>query len=346
MKALFGSFSAVTLLGGGVEVQVRSLARVLNKLGVNVELFDPWKRYDLSEFNLFHLFGANVGTYHLGRAIKGLGMKLILTPVFYSRHQPAKLRAALAVVTKIRRYGGYWTEHLFCKELCGMADLILVNTVEEGELIARGFDIPKEKIGVVPNGVEERFYYAQPDLFIKEYGIKEFVLYVGHIGMGRKNLLPLLQVLKKNRIPGVIIGPVLNNEYSQKCLKIIEGAPNLKLIPQMAPDSPLLQSAYAACDTFVLPSLYETPGLSALEAGLAGAKVCITCYGGTKEYFGNYATYLEPKSVSSIERAIKQSLNRPKTNELKEHIYKNFLWENCGRILLDWYTKFSIGERE
>lgn len=343
MKVLFGSFSAITVLGGGVEVQVRCLARALNKLGIEVELFDPWKRYDLREFNLFHLFGANLGTYHLGRAIKSLGMKLIVTPVFYSRHSPKNVKVALIIANRLRKHGGYWTEHLFCRELCMMADLILVNTNEELEMIASAFAIPKETIGIIPNGVEERFYYAKPDLFIEEYGIKDFVLYVGHIGMGRKNLLPLLEVLKKNQIPGVIIGPVLNNKYSRNCLRIIEETPNLKLIPKLAPESPLLESAYAASDTFILPSLYETPGLSALEAGLAGAKICITRYGGTKEYFGDFATYLEPTSEASIERAIKQSLNRPKTNELKEHIHKNFLWENCGQILVDWYTHPSRG---
>jgi len=43
----------------------------------------------------------------------------------------------------------------------------------------------------------------------------------------------------------------------------------------------MLASAYAACDVFVLPSMFETPGIAALEAGLAGAKIVITKYGGT-----------------------------------------------------------------
>ena len=75
MRVLFGSFSAITVLGGGVEVQMRCLARELGKLGVEVELFDPWKRYDLKDYAFFHLFGSHVGTYHLGRSIHGLGMR-------------------------------------------------------------------------------------------------------------------------------------------------------------------------------------------------------------------------------------------------------------------------------
>lgn len=343
MKVLFGAFSAIGVLGGGVFVQVHSLARVLTQLGVKVELFNPWEKYDLNQFDLFHLFGANLGTYHLGRAIKNLGMRLVLTPVFYSRHSATRVRTTLSVALKLRRRGGFWTEHTFCKELCDMADLVLTNTAEEFKMIEQAFNVPEEKLGVVLNGVEERFYNASPDLFIKEFGLKDFVLYVGHIGWGRKNLLPLLRVSKKIAVPTVVVGPVLKNDYSQKCQELISHTPFIKLIPGLPSDSPLLQSAYAACDTFVLPSFYETPGLAALEAALAGAKICITKYGGTTEYFGNYAIYLEPSSESSIEQALKQSIAKPKDWELKEYIRTNFLWEHCGRKLLEHYTRFLMG---
>ncbi len=343
MKLLFGSFSAITTLGGGVEVQVRALARVLTQLGVEVELFSPWQKYTLSEYDLFHLFGAHLGTYHLGRAIKNLGMKMVLTPVFYSHHRVWRVKTTSALVLKLRRFGGVWTEPSICKELCCLADLILANTTDELKLIAQGLTIRKEKLGLVPNGVDERFYYATPELFVQQYGIKDFVLYVGHIGWGRKNLLPLLRVIKKIRVPAVLIGPILNNEYTKQCQKIISDTPFIKIIPGLQPESKLLESAYAACDTFILPSLYETPGLSALEAGLAGAKICITKYGGTKEYFGDYATYLEPKSEKSIEQALKEALSKPKSSLLKEHIKSKFLWENCGKRLLECYHRFLEG---
>ncbi len=340
MKILFGSFPAITVLGGGVERQTRSLAKVLKEQGVDVVLFNPWEKYKLADFDIFHLFGANVGTYHLGRAIKNLGMKLIVSPIFYSRHSPKRLKATLKLASILRLYGGFWTEHLFVNELCNMADLILTNTQEEYHLITRAFGVPDKKVGVVPNGVDREFFYATPNLFIEQFGIKDFVLYVGHIGLGRKNLLPLLQVIRKLGIPCVIIGKVLQNDYAAKCQQLIAQTPSIKLISELPPDSPLLVSAYAACDTFILPSLYETPGLAALEAGLAGAKICITDQGGTKEYFGNYVTYLNPRSESSIEQALRKTLAKPKTNALKHHIYSEFLWEKCGQKLIETYTHF------
>ncbi|MEO0079658.1 MAG: glycosyltransferase family 4 protein [candidate division WOR-3 bacterium] len=337
MKILFGSFSAITVLSGGVEVQMRSLARELARLGVEVELFDPWKRYRLDEFQLFHLFGAHVGTYHLGRAIKSLGMKLAVTPVFFSRHNPARVAATVGMAMRLRKRGGFWTEHVFCKELCDMADIVLPNTQAEADMLIKAFGIPEGRIRHLPNGVEERFYHARPDAWIKEFGTKGFILYAGHIGWGRKNLLPLLKVLEKTRLPAVLIGPVVANEYGAQCQAVIARSENIKLIPGLPPDSPLLESAYAACDTLVLPSFYETPGLAALEAGLAGAKVCITRFGGTVEYFGEFATYLDPFSEESILKAIRQSLAKPRGTELREHIRANFLWSSAATKLLEVY---------
>ena len=60
-------------------------------------------------------------------------------------------------------------------------------------------------------------------------------------------------------------------------------------------DDPLLASAYAAARVFALPSWFETPGLAALEAALAGCAVVITPYGSTREYFGGLVAYARPR---------------------------------------------------
>lgn len=339
MKVIFGSFSAITLLGGGVEVQMRCLARELQQLGTKVELFNPWKRYRLEDYDLFHLFGSHVGTYHLGRAVHSVGMKLLLTPVFYSRHAPARVAALLSVAKRLRSRGGFWTEHMFCKELCDMAVRVLPNTIEEMEMLSRAFGIHRERMFELPNGVEERFADARPDEFFSKYGLKDFLLYVGHIGWGRKNVLPMLEVMRDLSRPTVLIGPVIRNDYGRRCLEIVNDSPNMTLIPGLPSDSSLLASAYAACDTLILPSFYETPGLAALEAGLAGAKVCITKYGGTTEYFSDFATYLDPHSRESIRGAIVTATGKPRDGSLRERIAGNYLWRHAGKRLHDAYSQ-------
>ncbi|MEO0082724.1 MAG: glycosyltransferase family 4 protein [candidate division WOR-3 bacterium] len=341
MKVMFGTFSAATILGGGVRVQVNSLARELRKLDVEVELFDPWKDYQLKEYNLFHLFGAHVGTYHLGRAVKSLGMKLVLSPVFYSRRSARSVASFVAVSKRLRKRGGFWTEHMFCKELCDMADLVLPNTRAEADMMTGAFGVPAAKLGLLPNGVDERFYYASPDEFVSRYGLRDFILYTGHIGWGRKNVLALLNAVRGIDRPLVLIGGVIHNDYGRRCLELVRELPGAIHIPALPADSTILASAYAACDTVVLPSFYETPGLSALEAGLAGAKVCITKHGGTTEYFGEHATYLEPSSVESIRQALVESIAKPKTEALRELIRQRFLWGEAAKVLAAAYKRLT-----
>lgn len=341
MRVMFGTFSAATVLGGGVRVQVQSLAAELHKRGIEVEMFNPWKEYDLKQYDLFHLFGAHVGTYHLGRAIKTLGMKLVLSPVFFSRHPARHVAALVNVAKRLRKKGGFWTEHMFCKELCDMADLVMPNTQAEADLVSQSFGVSESKTAILPNGVDPRFYDARPDEFVGRYGLNDFVLYAGHIGWARKNVLPLITAARDLNCKLVLIGELIPNDYGRKCQEVMSQAGNVMHIPTLPPESSLLASAYAACNTFVLPSHYETPGLSALEAGLAGSKICITRYGGTTEYFGQYASYLEPGSKESIRTALAESLAKPKTNDLREHIRSKFLWGEAAKKLLAAYRTLA-----
>ncbi|MCK4234755.1 glycosyltransferase family 4 protein, partial [candidate division WOR-3 bacterium] len=231
--------------------------------------------------------------------------------------------------------------HIYTKELLDRADRILPNTPRERKLIIKGFGVPENRVTLIHNGVEERFYNANPELFFKKFGIKDFILYVGYIGNGRKNTLNLVRAVKGLDTPSVFIGPVIKTPYGEQCMKEINENKNITVFKPLPHDSPLLESAYAACDTFVLPSIFETPGLAALEAGLAGAKIVITKYGGTMEYFGDDAIYVDPGSIGSIRDAINRSLKKEKSDTLREHIRKNYLWPTIAKQIEKVYLSFT-----
>jgi glycosyltransferase involved in cell wall biosynthesis len=117
------------------------------------------------------------------------------------------------------------------------------------------------------------------------------------------------------------------------------------LIDGLENDSPMLASAYAACDTFVLPSLFETPGIAALEAGLAGAKVVITPHGGTTEYFGDDAVYVDPVSIASIRDGIRAALARPRGEQLRTRIRARYLWSHVASLTKSVYERVLAEER-
>lgn len=331
MRVYIASYQAVSILHGGPNTQVRNTIRYLGEHGVEARLFDPWSPFAKADCDLFHLFAANIGTYHLAREIHALGIPLVVSPITYSLHSHAFLRTALAATRMLQKLGqGIWSDYAFTADICRWAAKVLPNSRAEGEVVERGLGIPASKIAVIPNGVDERFAHGDPSLFTQRYGVDRFILNVGHIGHRRKNVLALIKALGQIQHPSVIIGRVIAGAYGDACVQEARKHKHILLIDGLKNDDELLASAYAAADVFVLPSLFETPGIAALEAGLAGAKIVITPYGGTKEYFGTMAEYVEPRSVASIRDGILRALAKKNDSRLQEHIRREFLWQRIA----------------
>ena len=340
MKITLACYPAISIIHGGPLIQVEQTKMELEKIGIEVELFDTWKPFEKKSTNLVHLFSANLGTFHLARVLQDFNIPFVTSSIFFTQHSTAFIKSSVAVnniFKKIKK--GIWTDYLFTQQICQWSKAVLPNTTDEGLLLSDGLSIPKEKITVVPNGVEARFEFGDPALFKKKYGLDNFILNVGHIGPARKNVLNLIKALKQIDYPSVIIGKITQGAYGEQCLKEAKESKNILIIDGLENNSEMLASAYAACSVFALPSLFETPGIAALEASLAGAKIVITPYGGTKDYFNTMAEYVEPNSVESIRDGIIKSLNSPKNSILQAHVKKEFLWSSVAKKNLDVYKK-------
>ena len=328
------------MLKGGPRTQILQMKSELERLSVNVTLFDSWNNFERAKYDLVHLFGANIGTYHLARELHKLGIPLVVSPIFFSLHSSRYLRTALAFDSLVRNvYKGFWIDYRFLRDICHWSHAVVPNTLKESQLLIDGIGIAPEKTTVVPNGVDERFSHADKSLFMQTYGMDNFILNVGHIGPARKNVLTLIKVLAGLDLPVVLIGRIENNIAGKRCLEEAKKNPRLLVLDSIPNDSPMLASAYAASDVFVLPSLFETPGIAALEAALAGSKIVITKYGGTEEYFGEFAEYIDPKSPSDIRRGIEIATGKKKTNDLSALIRRDFLWDEVARKTLNVYQQ-------
>ena len=232
---------------------------------------------------------------------------------------------------------GMWWDFAFTRDVCQWARAVLPNTSAEGDLIHEAFDVPREHIHVIPNGVSENFLHGDPELFRQKYGVDKFILNVGHVGPDRKNVLGLVKALETIDHPAVIIGRITPGGQADEIMRLAEKNKNLLIIDGIDHDSPLLASAYAACDVFAMPSKFETPGIAALEAALGGAKVVITPHGGTRDYFEDRAIYVDPYSVEDIRQGIEAALNRPADDDLKQHVVDNFLWRRVAELTLEAY---------
>ena len=262
MHVLFAASQATALTRGGVCTQVLQTKEALETLGVHVTLFDTWRNFKANDFDLVHFFSANMATYHFARAVKAQGIPLVISPVFYTRRTAKAVQNVIKIDRWIsRKIRGIWTDYGLIAEMCSWAEAIMPNTTDERKLFVDAFGIPENKVLVVPNGVEERFAHAAPGLFEREYGIKNFILSVGHIGPERKNILRLLEALENIDHPAAIIGRIEDTPSGRACLERARRNPRLLIVDAIPHDSMLLASAYAACDVFVLPSQFETPEL-------------------------------------------------------------------------------------
>ncbi len=341
LKVGFIAPLSIAAVNGGVRNQVFRTAEGLQKLGVEIIFISPWEHFNAQDFDLIHLFSAGPETSNIANLVCKSGAKLIVSPVFFSNRSSSVIQKAIQAEKLTKFLGsGIRSDFSIKADICQLAERVLPNTTAELELIQNGFNIPFKKLSVIPNGVESRFSEATPELFIKEYGCSDFVLFVGQASASRKNVLGLLEAAPRINSKLVIIGGINDtDEYGKKCLALINQNSNIIHIPTLMHDSDLLASAYAACNTFVLPSMYETPGIAALEAGLAGANIAITERGGTKDYFMHFAEYLNPKSVENIANAVNTSLSKKKEYSLKKHILEHYTWDKVAEQTLIEYKK-------
>src|ERR1043165_829019 len=74
MNVCLTSYQSVMMLKGGPRTQILQTKRCLEQLGVNVSLFASWEEFGKERFDLIHLFGANIGTYHFARELHKIGI--------------------------------------------------------------------------------------------------------------------------------------------------------------------------------------------------------------------------------------------------------------------------------
>ncbi|MCK5050556.1 MAG: glycosyltransferase [Candidatus Cloacimonetes bacterium] len=341
MRIYLASYQSIMLNRGGPTYKLLHLKRALEEIGVDVKLFDMWDfNLKLTKDDLVHIFLANISTYSLATNLKLYGAKYVVNPIIFSNHPAWKIKLYQNLEKPLSRlFIRSISDYKIINLICNNAEKVLPNTIDEGNLLVAGMNVDKEKMQVIHNGVEKRFADADASLFQKKYGLKDFILYVGHLGPDRKNGKNIINALQQIDHPSVIIADILHNKEGTWCRKEIEKSKNIKLIDWINHDDPLFASAYAACHTFILPTKYETPGRAALEAGIAGANIVITPNGGTKEYFAKHAEYPNPYSVESIVTAIKTSLDKKKTDELKKRILINYIWEVIAQKTADMYKQ-------
>ena len=338
-RILFGTSPNAFENKGGGEILLMKSRQYVEALGFETSLFDG--RQDFAGFDLFHSFSLHRDCLEQVTKAREAGLKIVVSPVYWPSlahailwDRPLAARLKLLAVELINRLDFFGVSAV--KKMLAMADVVAPSSIAEARVLEKTFRVRPEKISIIHNGVEKRFAKASPEMFEKKFGLKDFALYAGRIEE-RKNVLSLIKAVDGIGRLVVIGNPKQGSEAYYRACK--EAGKNTVFLPALDHGSEMLESAYAACKTFVLPSWYETPGLAALEAGLAGANIAITREGCAKEYFAGFASYINPAGIRNIREKVLESMQKAKTPGLKSHIEKNFLWEKTALETAEAYHK-------
>jgi len=336
--------STVFQAPGGGENQLVQTGAQLEEQGVSIRLFSRWVDR-IGQARLVHLFGMSREGLEVARLARSLGVPVILSPICW--FEPAALRALAKSPIHSALDLAKCAARRACpqlpswrRDLLRIADMLLPNSQAEANQLVAMFGTDPRKIHVVPNGVQPGFASADPSLFHQAYGDSEFVLYAGRIEP-RKNVLGLIESLRGSGLPLVVLGesPPGHEAYLAVCRQAGQGF--VCWLGRVEHDNPLLASAYSAARVFALPSWFETPGLAALEAGLAGTAVVITPFGCTHEYFGARVLYARPDRPKSIRRAIESAWEDGPNPELAQHVAEHFPWSKVARITAEVYEHIT-----
>ena len=343
---LAGDFAAMDAPGGG-EIQMAALARALPSVGVRARLWRPWEdRFD--RVDCLHLLGSLPEHLPVVEAARRRGTAVVLStiawfdPANYLREPRSWSWRLSAGARFAARAACPWLPS-WRRRLYRSVDLLLPNSNAEADQLVRYFRVPRQQIHIVPNGADERFAAADPEPFARLMGTRGFVLCAGRIEP-RKNQLGLIQAMRGTDKPVVILGDAVpgHEAYLHACRRAADD--NVRFVPRIDHDDPLLGSAYAACGCLVLPGWFETPGLAALEAGMSGTPLVLPRGGCAREYFGPHAAYVKPGDLRGIRRAVLDAVTRGRSETLAELVRTSFTWKTAAEVTRAAYGRVALAE--
>lgn len=305
---------------GGVRIKIESYFRYISKM-TDAKLFNKWTD-KITDFDLLHVFKPGVQNYASISLAKRNGL-----PVVVSSIVPSENKHKVQIKKVIDHFISLNTPYRFIKKIFNMADAVIAETVFEKEYLEYAYNISKDKIYVIPNGVSFPEANVGENYFFEQTGIpKDFVLQVGRFDEN-KNQLSTIKAVQGTDIHVVFIGGPDKDDtsYYDKCVE--NSSDNIHFLGWVSHDDPLLQAAYMACHSFILPSHSEILGNALIEAASFGANIISTNVLPLNSWgIEDKCFVVNPADISDIRDKLIKSQNQEKSRILSEVIKHKFDW--------------------
>ena len=331
---------------GGDTIQITQTAKELRLLGIETDIILTSQKINYHQYDLLHFFNITRPAdilYHIRKS----SLPFVVSPVFidyseYDKHhrkgwgailfrwlQANKIEYIKTIMRWIKGrdilrsieyvWKGQQRSILY---ILKKTSLILPNSASELKRIMNAFHYSGSYV-IVPNGIDTKLFKVDTENKREQ----TMIICVARIE-GIKNQFNLIKALNNSNYRLFLIGAPAPNQmqYYLKC-KEIAGS-NITFINQLQQVE--LLKYYQRASVHVLPSWFETTGLSSLEAGAMGCRIVISDRGDSKEYFGEDAFYCNPGSPSSILTAVEKALTAVNTTTLQHKILNNFTWKRAA----------------
>ncbi|MFO0827674.1 MAG: glycosyltransferase [Phycisphaerales bacterium] len=318
----------------GVRVQAWRQAEALERLGHEVIRLNPWVAPPLESLDILHFFFGGPLLYRLEAHRYLFRAALVFAPMIDSMEPNWRYRIAATLGALHPRF---LTVAGIIRNNARGSELVIARSTHERDRMIHGVGVDPSKIEIVLNGMDPP-PQTGPELARAKLDLPDrFLFHVSSYTQPRKNVARLAEAVGPLGYPLVIAGAAVEGRELEALRALAKRFPQIRLLGHLEQD--VLLSAYAACDTFCLPSLNEGTGLVGLEAAALGAKIVVTRNGGPPDYYGDMAEYVDPLDVAGIARAVQRAWEKPKDDRLRQHVLTNLTWDKSAARLLECYAR-------
>lgn len=357
MKVVFITRSTLYTVPGGDTVQATQTARQLAAFGITADIRLSNEALSYEEYDLLHFFNlarpADI-LYHSKKAGKPFVVSTILCN--YSEYDKEHRRGARWVFShlapdsieylktmarcllgrdRLASMEYTWKgQRKSIMEILQRANMILPNSESEYARVLQNYPCDV-KYTVVPNGTNTELFQYDGKMAKND----RIVLCVARIE-GIKNQLNLIKALNNTRFRLILIGnhSPSQADYYMECRSI--AAFNVSFIDHIPQQE--LVDYYRRAKVHILPSWFETTGLSSIEAAAMGCNIVITDKGDTREYFGDDAFYCNPADPASILAAVEKASTAEINENLRKKITEKYTWQQAALQTLKAYQLATL----
>lgn len=218
------------------------------------------------------------------------------------------------------------------RKLYADCSIVVATTPPQLDLIVREYDVPKEKVQMVPPGYDDHRFYpvseASRSAIRQRLGFKgKVILALGRLARNKGyDLLIDSFALVAQREPKAILhlavgGQEMNANERKILAELHERAEKTGYADRIQFGSFVaeedLADYYRAADMFVLCSRYEPFGMTAIEAMAAGTPTVVTVHGGLYRAlsFGRHALFADPFDREDLGITMAKIFRHPRLRE-------------------------------